>query len=161
MPTTTKTHAEAPSTDVINHVRKEWNPAQEDEVSKLKKDYAEWIVRAQATQATAAKQLYDNPDSCPIQLRFHLLNFASLLSRGQIMVLKAFDLCSKGEAKEDFFEQEIANIDSLVPDLVDRLHAWHGSVDSQHDIPESFKRGVKDIDDGKVVDMDYALNAAR
>ena len=77
------------------------------------------------------------------------------------MVFKAYDLCSKGKAPDDFFDHEIATIDGLVPDLVERLHMWHGPIDSQRDIPESFKRGVKDIDENRVVDMEHALTAER
>ena len=77
------------------------------------------------------------------------------------MVLKAYDLCSKGKAPDDFFGSQIATIDGLVPDLVERLHQWHGSIDSQRDIPDSFKRGVKDIDENRVMDMEHALTAAR
>ena len=144
---------ETPSTDIIKHVRKEWNPAQDDDVSKLKKDYAVWVERVAVTQDAAAKQLYDNPDSCPIQLRFHLQNFAALLSRGQLMVLKAYDLSSRGEAPGDFFADEIDNIDRLVPSLVDRLHMWHGSIDSQHDIPDSLKQAFKEVESGDVIEF--------
>ena len=160
MKTKTQTNLEAPCADVIKHAQKEWKP-QEDEPSMLRKEYAAWIERVKVAQATAAKQLYDNPNSCTIQLRFHLQNFAALLSRGQMMVLKAYDLCSKGEAPDDFFAEEISAIDGFVPDLVERLHMWHGPIDSQIDIPDSFKRGVKDIDEGRLVDMEHALTADR
>ena len=77
------------------------------------------------------------------------------------MVFKAYELSSKGEAPDDFFAEEIASIDGFVPDLVERLHAWHGTLESQQDIPDSFKRGVKNIDEGNFVDMDLALTGTR
>jgi len=151
MLTKSKVLAEGPSPDALLQVSKEWQPAQEDEVSKLEKRYAEWAAAAESVQHAAAKRLYENKDVCPIEVRFHLQNLSALLFKGQNIVLTAIQLQAKGEVPTDFFEAEIAIIDGLVPVLVSRLNEWHGTIDSQTDIPDSLKKAFAEAKAGEVI----------
>ena len=61
------------------------------------------------------------------------------------------------EADVEATRSFVVVIDKKTSELRKRLHAWHGDLQSQGDIPEDFKKGVRDIEQGKVVDLDTAL----
>jgi hypothetical protein len=88
-------------------------------------------------------------------LRQHRLGLTCLMMRGEKLAIEAFSLDDL-ENKENY----VRLIDVNNQEMLATLHAWHSSVESQTDIPEPFKQGIRDSEKGKIVDMETAMNTA-
>ncbi len=85
-------------------------------------------------------------------LRQHRMRIYTLMSHGEQL---AFEFLRLGSVEDT--KNHIGLVDQKLRGLWETLHAWHGDLADQKDVPESFKQGVLDIEAGKVVDMERAL----
>jgi hypothetical protein len=83
---------------------------------------------------------------------------AALIADGESLALDVYYLACEGAVDQESSNHHTLLIDQHLDKLMKRLHEWHGAVEDQADIPESFKQGVRDIAEGKVVEMEQALN---
>jgi len=145
--------AETPPHQVDPQSVQVWIEEKEEGYSMLEKRLISWLEKLQSSEDLFKKHVYENPDMGDGDLRQHRFRIYALMAEGEAM---AFELLRLGMPADT--KNHVALIDQKVRGLWDVLHAWHGAIEDQKDIPESFKKGLADIEAGKVVDMERALN---
>jgi hypothetical protein len=128
-----------------------WFAPPKNQPAKLRADYADWLATEQALIETATERIYTNQEVSPLDLRFHLGAISSAIASGQSLILQAFLLREEGAVSEGFFQTEMAVLDEHIAQLVSRLNEWHGTIDSQTDIPESLKQAFREASAGDVI----------
>jgi hypothetical protein len=144
---------QSPTREVLPDTHRIWLEEQQDGYSKLEKRFFLWIEELETSDELFKKHIYENPDLVEGDLRQHRLRIHTLMAHGEKLALGFMRL---GVAEDT--KNYISRIDEQLRGLWNTLHAWHGPMEEQKDIPESFKRGLAEIEAGKVVDMERALN---
>ncbi len=118
------------------------------------KRIGEWHNALGEFNKVANSELYENENFRNVDLLYHLM-FASelILDAQQILLEAAFGAEPTQSLKSKFHE-----LSSSVTELVDRIHEWHGSANSQPDIPESFKQSMKEAAEGNLIDLQAVLD---
>jgi hypothetical protein len=140
-----------PEPEVTASSSRAWFAPLKSKAAKLWDRYADWLASEQAFLQTATERVYTNQDVSPLELRFHLNAIASAIASGQSLILEALASRGDGAVAPDFFETEIADLDEHIDGLVRRLNEWHGTIDSQPDIPASLKQAFHEASVGDVI----------
>lgn len=133
-----------------------WLEAQEGKYAQLETRYSDWLKVLTETEELFKKHVYENENFTDSDARQHRFLLCDLLAVGEEL---AFDFLVLQDGTD--VQSYVTLIDLKLDVLRRTLHSWHGPVDEQKDIPQSFKKGIADIDDGKVVTMDQALSDTR
>jgi hypothetical protein len=134
-----------------------WIEEQQGVYSKLEVAYSAWISSLAVAEDLFKKNVYENQDFTDSDARQHRHCLCNLMATGEKL---AFDFLAHGEKDGRDVQNYVGLIDGKVDAMRRTLHLWHGQVDDQNDIPDSFKKGMQDIEKGKVVDMERALTDA-
>ena len=134
-----------------------WTDEEEDEFSAAEKDYAGWISELAQGEELFKKHVYDNPEAEEYDFRQHRAKLYHLLAQGEALALKFLSLSRVHAAEVRKF---VALLDERLEGLRAVLRAWHGSLEEQSDVPDSFKRGLEDLTQGRTVEMERALSEA-
>ena len=141
-----------PHRETTAQARRPWLAQQDDPYTMLQGRFQKWMATAAEFEELFKKHVYENPDFDQGDARQHRQFLSYLMWTGE-------DLAGDFEALE---KADAANFVNLIDQKLDEyrktLHAWHGPIESQSDLPESFKQGIGDYQRGKVVDMHVALN---
>lgn len=137
--------------EVAPPLHRTWMRDQEDERAAFTKQLDEWTAEIKNCEALFVKHVYENQAMNDFDLRQHRSLLYWLLAVGEELAM-------------DFLAMEVddgAAIASMIDIRLDEfratLHAWHGEVEQQADVPESFKRAVKDVAAGRLVDMETIM----
>lgn len=137
---------------------------EEDNLSILERRFSTWIDGVAETEEKYFKKyVYENPDITDMDLRQHRAGLYLILSTGEELAVDFLGFNKEaGQATPPIplIQKYILLIDQKLDELRQTLHQWHGDLESQTDIPESFKQAVRDFETGKVVDMETALKGA-
>ena len=126
-----------------------------DEVTKAKNDFNFWLNGIAKNEALFEKHVYKNPHLTDLDLVQHRSRLYGLLSHGEQLIVTFYMLGSREKIDPaSYFKLIQENIETLLT----TLDTWHGPLEAQQDIPEDFKEGIRDIAEGKIVDLDKALN---
>jgi len=128
-----------------------WLSTQQDEATRLEEGFSLWVTAIGNVDKMSSERLYHNSSVLENDLRCHLGSLALLISEGQTMVLQALELRKHGRVGDDFFSKEIKEIDTRVAEFVSRINQWHGTIDSQADIPASLKQAFAEAKAGDVI----------
>jgi hypothetical protein len=131
--------------------------SQPDEVAKAKSNFSTWLQRISESEATFQRHVYDNPNLTELDLIQHRGRIYSMLAYGEDLNVSFWML---GAAKKIDPSNYFKLIQEQIGHLMAILNAWHGPLEAQEDVPEDFKQGVREIEEGKLVDLDTALTAA-
>jgi hypothetical protein len=137
--------------EVLASSSRAWFAPPKPKTAKLREQYADWLASEEAFLETASERVYTNDEISPLDLRFHLGAIASAIASGQSLILEVLALRGEGAVAPDFFTAEIATLDEHISALVRRLNEWHGTIDSQADIPESLKQAFREAATGDVI----------
>jgi hypothetical protein len=129
----------------------------EEAFSMVEQDYAAWISSLSKGEALFKKHVYDNPEAEDYDFRQHRAKLYLLLAQGEALAVELLSLSSANEASVVNY---VALIDQKLDGLRAVLRAWHGSLEEQADVPASFKQGIEDLGQGRLVDMERALSEA-
>lgn len=133
-----------------------WREAQEDKYAQLEARYSEWLKSLSEMEEVFKKRVYGNENFNDADARQHRYHLCGLMAGGEGL---AFDFLALKDGED--VQSYVTLLDQKLDVLRSTLHAWHGAVSDQNDIPESFKKGTAEIDEGKVVNMDEALSDKR
>jgi hypothetical protein len=128
-----------------------WVASRRDRAAKLQEEFAEWVDSLKSFQEMAEQYIYsrENPDS--LDLRFHMHGLTGLISDAQDLILETTVLRRDSAVALDFLESEIRTLDAHVRELLATLNRWHGTIDSQTDVPASLKQAFAELDAGEVI----------
>jgi len=135
-----------------------WLKAAHDKVAQFEESFAEWLQALSRFEDSARSRLYKNDAPHPLDLRYHRALLAELIANGENLAIEAFGLLEKALVDEEHVTQHVGLIDQRLVQLTARMHQWHGTLLDQSDVPQSFKDGVKDIAEGKIVEIEKALH---
>ena len=133
-----------------------WREAQEDKYAQLESRYSEWLKSLAEMDDVFKKHVYENENFSDADARQHRYHLCGLMADGEGL---AFEFLALKDGADG--QSYVTLLDQKLDVLRRTLHSWHGAVSDQNDIPESFKKGIVEIDAGKVVSMDEALSDKR
>ena len=136
---------------------REWAAQEIDKGAEWNEIFEKWTTFVGAFFRVAKKRLYDNSDFTELDLRFHRHGAATLICDGEALVVNGGTLVQEEIIDAEEMRLRIEIIDRSLAKLTRALHQWHGAIEDQADIPESFKSGIRDLEQGKVVDFDKAI----
>jgi hypothetical protein len=126
-----------------------------DELTKAKSDFSLWLNAIAKNEALFERYVYKNPNLTDVDLHNHRSILFAMLSYGERLIVAFYKLgAAKTIDPSNYFKLIQQNLDALL----EAFNAWHGPLEAQDDIPEDFKEGMRDIAEGKIVDLDTALN---
>lgn len=123
----------------------------------LEQRYAEWIGCMQNAELDFKRFVYENQNLGETDFRQHRQLLYGFLAMGEEIAVDFLML--EGVAEERVLPY-IALADQKLNSLRGVLHAWHGPIEEQKDLPASFKKGVRDLAEGRIVPMEVALREA-
>jgi len=119
-----------------------------------------WRADLIELKKTAAVRLYDSTNELLLgELWMHRGLMAQYIVDAQAFLLKfaAHLVESPVDAKLPTFIEEI---ERDIVELVDTLHRWHGSPESQRDFPDELLESMEEVANGVLVDFNDAPDAA-
>jgi hypothetical protein len=143
---------EAKSIQKVIHL---WREKEEDEYTLLERRLAAWINALSEGESLFKKHVYENDDVTNLDLRQHRGCLYCALYTGEDL---AVDFLFLNEpTKKDVTQKIIMFIDQKLDELRQTLHAWHGNLNDQTDIPQSFKDAIHELDRGELEPLDDIL----
>jgi hypothetical protein len=112
------------------------------------------LSQSPLTKKLFKAHVYNNQNLSKYDLRQHRGRLCCAISVGENLALSFCEMGpSLGMSPEDI-KTTVALIDQHVDKLAATLFTWHGPLNGQSDIPESFKQAAKEASEGKIVDLD-------
>lgn len=146
-----------PRREVAPPFHRAWLAAQDDKLAAFEEFFASWLKGLSTFEETARCRLYENQEFHPLDLRHHRAALGELIADGEALALESFKLLNEDLVDQPHVDAHVKLIDQHLAKLTARLHQWHGALEDQADVPESFKSGIRDLEEGKVVDFDKAI----
>jgi len=132
-----------------------WVVEAEDPANALTRAIGEWFTELGQNDGLFKKHVYDNDSLNDLDMRQHCGRICGLVSDGQHLILDIMTWAhTQGEDAMQEAKPIIKAIDQKIKKLTDELFAWHAPLDSQTDIPESFKQAAREVKEGKLEDLD-------
>jgi hypothetical protein len=113
-----------------------------------------WLSDLKKEQALFKTHVYENNDLTDTDLRQHREHLCGLLSVGESLALAFMRLGQEQSDKAKDVVPYVNLIDQKLKELFSVLFAWHGPLQCQSDVPDSFKQSVSEAESGKLVDLD-------
>ncbi|MBI4028096.1 MAG: hypothetical protein HY360_24140 [Verrucomicrobia bacterium] len=133
-----------------------WMDWQQDASLVLEHKITAWLKMTTNLKRISKELVYDAEELLDINLRCHRRFHGQMIAEGEALAIELLEGSASLEA--DKRAMYLPLIDQKLSDLVKALHQWHGKLEDQKDVPDSFLKGVRDIEEGKVVDMEQALS---
>ena len=130
-----------------------WKQENEDEKQSLEASVREWLEDAAMNERLFQTHVYDNPDLGDLDLRQHRARLHTLLANAEILAMKLNDLRAK-TTKPREAQSLLESVEQKRKQLFDALFGWHAPLESQPDVPASFKEAAREASAGRVVDLD-------
>jgi hypothetical protein len=143
-----------PPREIAPRTHQAWLQGGEDKRARLQSDFIAWLTAVGETEERFKKFAYDDPEAKDTDFRQHRIGLYQSLWGGESIALEFLDL--GGADSEKYVELIDAKLDGLRA----VLHAWHGPLTAQADVPAGFKQGCADLDRGNVVDFEKAISEA-
>jgi hypothetical protein len=121
---------------------------------RLQNDFAEWVKSISANEKLFKTHVYDNQDLTKYDLRQHRGRLCHAISVGDGLALAFSEVGQSAGMSPADIKTTIALIDQHIDKLCGTLFAWHGPLNAQADIPESFKQAAQEAGEEKMVDLD-------
>ena len=122
--------------------------------------FSRWKQEINHFTALAEIHIIKNKEINWLDLRQHRAGLFDLLADGENLLLELVALIQEKIIREDKGRSLVDDLDSWQSTLFTTLNQWHGSIDQQTDLPAELIQGFKDIDEGRVVNLDEALTDA-
>ena len=115
--------------------------------------FQQWLSDIEKEQALFKINVYENNNLTESDLRQHREHLCGLLSIGESVALAFMSVGQQPDKAKDVIPY-INMIDQKLKELFSVLFAWHGPLQGQSDVPESFKQAVAEADAGNLVELD-------
>lgn len=125
-----------------------------DELAKAKHNFNFWLLGISENEALFEQYVYKNPNLSELDLHQHRSRLFWMLANGENLIVKFYKL--KTTQKFDpsnYFKLIQENLDALLT----TFNAWHGPLDAQEDVPQSFKDAVQELNRDELEPMDDML----
>lgn len=130
-----------------------WVVPKEDPATELTRAIGAWFTELGNSEALFRKHVYDNDNFNEGDRRQHCGRLCALIADGQALAVEITLLAQESDAINEV-RPIIEAIDQKLKKLIAELFEWHGSLENQHDVPESFKQSAREVNGGKIVDLD-------
>ena len=129
----------------------------EKDVEQINLDslYAAWIEQIDRIEGMFKQHIYENPKADQFDYRQHRLLLYSLLFAGENLAMTLLRL-----EKLIPIGHYIERVDAKLVELYDTLQSWHGKLEDQSDVPESFKQAIRELENGQIEPFDDAVRAS-
>jgi hypothetical protein len=134
-------------------ISQEWLGQQEDPSAALTRMLAEWLQSIGSAESQFKKYVYDNDNLNGFDMRQHRGHLCALISDGEMLVMDV-SILSQKSGLQDEAKPILEMIDQKIKKFLEELIEWHAPLAMQADIPESFKQAAKEVEEGKIVDLD-------
>jgi hypothetical protein len=132
-----------------------WIPEKEGCLAELEQGFAQWSACLTESATLYVKHVYENPGATQYDFRQHRADLYLNLARGERL---AVEFIATGDNDLSKVENYLALIDAKLDELRAVLHAWHGRMKDQDDLPDWVKQGFADVEAGRVVPMEVAMS---
>ena len=119
-----------------------WVQKNEEESARLDTIYQTWVKNIEDIKPQFEQHVYNNPEANSLDFKQHRFCLYTLLAAGEELVLDYVRLATEGKATPDSVQPRILHIEQELGKLAKALHEWHGPLEAQSDIPDSFKRAA-------------------
>ena len=130
-----------------------WQTENEEGLSSLQPLFTAWLDAVAENEAMFKKFVYENDNLSEGDLRQHRIYLYASLHDGEELAFAYLHLASLNEKMEEV-KPIVEIIDGKLKELAKILFSWHGPIESQSDVPESFKQATRETAEGKIVDLD-------
>lgn len=133
-----------------------WEPKKEE--PSFEEQFREWREAVSQIKEVAASRLYDSEgEICLGDLWMHRFRISEFICDLQMLMVKHF-----GNNMGLPFDTPLPALEEAekeITALVDLLHQWHGSPETQADLPEEFLKSMDEALSGKTEDFDHGFHA--
>ena len=130
-----------------------WKQENEDEKQSLEVSVQGWLENVAGHEHLFQIHVYDNPDLGDLDLRQHRSRLHGILTDAELLAMKLIDLRAK-TSKPREVQALLDKVEEKRKELLGVLFAWHAPLESQADVPASFKEAAREASAGRVVDLD-------
>jgi hypothetical protein len=133
-------------------------PIQPDEFLLLQERFADWIKSIGECETQFKKHVYENPNMSLLDVRQHRVVLYALLNEGEDTAVDFLFLkVQKDHPKKKEIDNFVKLVDQKLDELRKVLHAWHGKLEHQEDVPQSFKDAIAEFERGELEPFDDIL----
>jgi hypothetical protein len=126
----------------------------EDPATAITREIGDWFKQLSEAEGLFKKHIYGNENINESDIRQHRCHLCALLAEGELLALNVLILSEQTNLPANEFKPVVDTIDQKVKKLYGQLFEYHGPIESQPDIPESFKQATREVNEGKLEDMD-------
>jgi hypothetical protein len=131
-----------------------WVREEADAIVALEGRYAQWLASLAEIEGMFKQHVYESEEPAETDFRQHRQFLYTHLAIGEEL---AVDFLTTEGAEAERARPYVELIDQKLDALRAVLHAWHGDLEAQNDLPDSFKQGLRDLAEGRTVEMESAL----
>jgi hypothetical protein len=145
-----------PSREIAPPAHRRWAGITKGEFSTLEKRFRDWVALIDKYEELFRQNVYESQDAWDADFREHRMHLCALMAEGEELALDFLMFIEKNlPAEEATAFQKI--IDHKLAALRLVFFQWHGPLEAQSDLPQEVLDGIRDIESGKVFDMEEAL----
>jgi len=153
---------EKPATATLQHreiappSHRRWATLAQGEISALEERFREWGALIDKDEEMFQRNVYDSQQAWDADFRQHRMHLCGLMAAGEELALDFLMFIEKNRPAEEA-TAFLKIIDQKLAALRLTFFQWHGPLEGQADIPQEFIEGMRDIQSGKVFDLEEAL----
>jgi len=130
-----------------------WKQENEDEKQSLEVSVQEWLEDVAGHERLFQIHVYDNPDLGDLDLRQHRSRLHGILADAELLAMKLIELRAKTSTPREA-QALLDKVEEKRKALFGVLFDWHAPLESQADVPASFKEAAREAASGRVVNLD-------
>lgn len=131
----------------------EWAIQNEDPATVLTRNLGQWLKDVSFNEEMFKKHVHSNDNLSDLDLLQHRARLCGLIADGE-WIVRDVTVFTDEIGGADEAKPMISLVNERLKKLFAELFSWHAPLASQTDIPESFKQAAREVEEGKVVDLD-------
>ena len=132
-----------------------WSPVPQDTNALaeqlLNQFFVTWLGALESNESAFKRYVYDNPNMSDADLRQHRILLHNELQCAEQLAL-GYELFARQNDRLEEYADKIKLIDQKRDEIVKVFLSWHGPVEMQDDVPESFKQAMCEVEAGELED---------
>jgi len=129
-----------------------WFEEQTDQFQRLELEFQDWLAAVGRSEILFETHVYENKDIQELDLRRHRGLLYALLESGERIACRFLEV---GSALDRSAEAAsfVTLVDQKLAQLLQVLFEWHGPLEGQQDIPDSFKAAMREASQNNLVEF--------
>ncbi len=144
-----------PAAREAHPTHRRWENEAQEGFPALEERFREWGAWIDENEELFRRNVYQSEDANEGDFRQHRIRLCAMMAEGESLALD-FLIFLEREPNEEG-DAYVKLVDQKVAALRSTFFQWHGPIEAQTDIPQDFIDGVRDLNSGKIVDMEVAL----